>query len=254
MEDLLRAGDPEGGSRWSGVTSGVMQAEASGRSGHHRQGGFALLVVLWTVALLALVIGHIAASARSSLGRTAALRAGAEAEAAAAGQVRYRQPFATLAELGLVAGMTPDVLARLTPYVTVHAEEPVNLKVTAPVVVQVLRATASDQGLLVVQPGAPLLARIAVEVTVPGADNAAAECAAADPCGPGGGRVGWQGLADVALVAALSAIAGSRWPVRIFPASLPWCWTHSTWFLRRLTLLVSASSTIAAWVCIMHMR
>jgi general secretion pathway protein K len=53
-----------------------------------RQAGFALLIVLWTVALLALIGTAITSAARSAAARSAELRAAAEAQAAADGLAR----------------------------------------------------------------------------------------------------------------------------------------------------------------------
>jgi general secretion pathway protein K len=58
------------------------------RDGRGRQ-GFALLIVLWTLGLLALLIGHLTASARTQLALAETARNEAEAEAAADGAVQH---------------------------------------------------------------------------------------------------------------------------------------------------------------------
>ena len=229
-----------------------------------RERGFVLLIVLWTVALLALVSSHVTATARNALASAAALRTGAEAEAAADGLVReamlrlldpsakhwsadgvphqgrlprggssvvtivdeasrinpstapaevmvgllravgvdkgragglasmivdwhslagtagqrlatyrgaglqYIPPsagFFSLDELALVVGMTPDVVARLAPYVTVHTAGPVNRLVADPLVLAVLRETLPAQE--AEQTGPPVV-RIIAQVKLPG--------------------------------------------------------------------------------------
>jgi general secretion pathway protein K len=52
-----------------------------------RQGGFALLIVLWTLVLIALVVAHLASTARTEARISANLRTNAQAEALADGAV-----------------------------------------------------------------------------------------------------------------------------------------------------------------------
>ena len=59
------------------------------------------------------------------------------------------QPFRSLDELGLVIGMTPDILARIRPYLSVFTNGPLEVAHAAPLVQEVVRTLEG------VQPQAP---------------------------------------------------------------------------------------------------
>jgi general secretion pathway protein K len=229
------------------------------------QRGFVLLVVLWTVAMLALMGSHITAAARGAMARAGALRAGAEAAATADGLLaeamfrlldssprhwtadglprriglprgqgevlitseagRINPSFATVplmlallravgapaaqatplanainewhllgdanpvpylaarlpylppggkfldvGELGLVAGMTPDLLDRLAPHLTVQSDGRIDPAAADPLVARVLQAVGADQRLQLPDAGGPVLVRIAAHAVLPGGE------------------------------------------------------------------------------------
>jgi general secretion pathway protein K len=225
-----------------------------------------LLVVLWTVALLALIGSHIASSARGSVTRSTAFRAAAEAGTAADGLAKqaifgllarssgrwradgieravplaggsativvgdaagrinpgaaspalmaallgrvgadrttagrigaavaawhvaasdpgaaiepYRNAgiawsppgarFLSNDELLMVLGMTPDILARLAPYISVYTDGRVDMAKTSPLVAGVLQAAGEDRP-PPPDEHAPLIADIVARVTLHGA-------------------------------------------------------------------------------------
>lgn len=232
-----------------------------------RQAGFALLIVLWTLALLALIGSHITATAHAMLTRGAALRAAAQASAAADGAVfqaifhlldgparrwpsdgvartvrvatgtatvtiedasgrinpntappallaallrrlgadgtraervaagvaewrdagavaggnaaaRYAaaglpyaplgERFQTTHELGLVLGMTPDLLARMVPYVSVYTDGRIDPAKASPLVASVLRDAGADRT-PPPEETAPRVVEITAIITLPGA-------------------------------------------------------------------------------------
>ena len=55
------------------------------------------------------------------------------------------QPFASTAELGLVAGMTPALLARLMPYMSVYTAGPLNFVQADPVIQQAVRVSGGSE-------------------------------------------------------------------------------------------------------------
>jgi general secretion pathway protein K len=232
-----------------------------------RQRGFALLLVLWTMALLALLGGHLVAAARSATGQSMALRAAAEAETEADGLIEeaiFRllaqgpghwladgvarpvrlahgaaevmiqnhagrinpssaapellrallrgvgvdqqqagrlagaivawhiigggaasaapyaaaglpygppgQPFQSIDELGLVFGMTPDLLARLAPHLSVHTDGRVDLAWADPLVAQAVQQAGGGAAVGgAADEEAALVAEITVRVALPGA-------------------------------------------------------------------------------------
>lgn len=236
------------------------------RSAAAGERGFALLIVLWTLALLALIGSHITASAHGMLVRAASLRAAAEAEAVADGLVEqeifhlmdpsqrrwqadgivrpvvvpggsglvviednagrinpgsasaplmaalmrrvgmdqagaeriaasladwhkagtpggpgaspYRaaglnwapsnERFATDEEMALVLGMTPDILTRLAPYVSVHTDGTVNIARASPTVAGALLDAGADRP-PPANDGGPLVVDITAKVTLHGA-------------------------------------------------------------------------------------
>jgi general secretion pathway protein K len=224
--------------------------------------GFALLVVLWTVAVLALLGSHITAAARAATARAAALRGGAVAAATVDGLVHeaifrlldpsprhwaadgvphrvtlarghadvlltseagrinpsfapapllqillhgvgvpeaqatalaaairdwhligaanpapyqaahlpYLPPgekFLDVGELGLVAGMTPELLARLAPFLTVYTDGRVDAAQADPLVARVLQAAGAEQRLQAPDPGGAMVVRIAAHAALP---------------------------------------------------------------------------------------
>jgi general secretion pathway protein K len=230
------------------------------------QRGFALLIVLWTLALLALIGSHITAAAHGMLTRGASMRAAAEVSAAADGLVEqaifglldpssrhwpadgvvrpvrvaggtgvvvieddagrinpgaaspglmtalmrrvgvdqtdaqrvaaslsewhsagspggpgaspYRaaglpwgpanERFYTNDEMALVLGMTPDILKRLAPYVSVHTDGRVDIAKASPLVARVLQDAGADRP-PAVDDHALLVVDITASVTKPGA-------------------------------------------------------------------------------------
>ncbi len=225
-----------------------------------RDHGFALLVVLWTLALLALLGSHVTATARNATARASAIRAGAEAQVAAEGLVRQaifrlldssprrwtadsrpheahrdgrrevvtiedhagrinpnatppalmaallkqvgvadpaaaglaqsiaewrsygsaqayaaaglswappREPFATINEMALVRGMTPEVLDRLRPHITVYTDGRVDLGKASALVGQLL-LSVGDSRPPPPQESTILIAEISALATVPG--------------------------------------------------------------------------------------
>lgn len=247
-----------------------------------REGGFALLVVLWTVALLSLLVDRFATTARNEATRAAALRAAAQASAVADGLVdvalfhlldnstnhwladgqlhpvdlprgaavvtitdhagrinpngaspvllaallrrlgeseaRARQiatsvsewsaipgtsswtntatarylaagltwgppgePFATIDELSLVMGMTPDLLASARPYLTVYTDGRLNIANAAPLVAQALADLGAIRPPVPTDKGTLLIAEIHVDVTWPGASVVRNVVARIDP-------------------------------------------------------------------------
>lgn len=230
--------------------------------GGARQGGFVLLVVLWTVALLALLGGHVIEAGRMATGRAAALRAGAVAGATAEGLVheaifhvldhaaqrpvpngppqriklargtgevtvaseagRINLSFATpallaallravgqpaaqattlanaiyewhaagrsrsaayaaarlpyappgeaffdLNEVLLIPGMTPDLLGRLSPYVSVHGDGHWDAALADPLVVRLVQALDSTQRPQPPDKDGPVVLRITATARLP---------------------------------------------------------------------------------------
>ena len=62
------------------------------------------------------------------------------------------KPFEHLDELGLVLGMTPELLARVTPYLTLYHEGEPDVREAAPPVLQALRETT---GAVPIAPSGP---------------------------------------------------------------------------------------------------
>ena len=221
-----------------------------------------LLIVLWTVALLALIGSHITAGARAATAQAAALRAGAIAAATADGLVQeamfrlldpspkrwtadgvsrrivlprgggevlitneagrinpnftspavmvavlrsigvpeaqatplataiyqwhlpggtdpapyvaahlpYLPPgtkFLDTSELALVPGMTPELLARLAPHLSVQSDGKVDAAAADPLVRRVLQTLAADQRPQEPDTGTPLVLRISAHALLP---------------------------------------------------------------------------------------
>ena len=264
-----------------------------------REGGFALLLVLWSLALLALIGTQVAATGRSEALLAANLRGAALAEAAADGAVhlaifrllapeaqrwpadglarqvalpggaagllriesdqgkvnpnlapapllqalllqlgaepraatglaaaildwrsagprprpggakepQYRaagrdyappgRPFESLDELGLVLGMTPPLLARLAPFLSIHQGAEPDPRFAAPPVLQALRAAQGAEEELPADPDSTPVVTVTAAVALPG--GARFTRRAVLRLGPGGrgpgprGR-GWQVL------------------------------------------------------------
>ena len=71
------------------------------------------------------------------------------------------QPFRSMEELGLVMGMTPQLLARITPYFSVYATGPLELSHAAPLLREAVRALSGGQ-----TPTAPAAGRPTVVTVV----------------------------------------------------------------------------------------
>ena len=254
----------------TGQAAGLGVGRSAGRAAplalamtpRRRQRGMVLLVVLWTIAVLALIGSHITATARAAAARVGALRAGAVAGATAEGLLREaifrlldtsprrwtadgvprpvtlprgagevlitaksgrinpnfapvplllallravgvpqgraaalagaiaewhmlgtpnataylaarlpylpaRAPFRDLAELGLVAGMTPSILAALAPHLSVYSDGRVDAARADPLVLRVLQAVAADQRPAGSDAGAPQVLRISARAVLP---------------------------------------------------------------------------------------
>jgi len=227
-----------------------------------RQRGFVLLIVLWTVGLLALIGAHITANARSAAEQATSLRAAAVAAATADGLVHeaifhlldrserrwaadgvvhrivlargsgevvvsneagrinptsatiqtltamlgrlgvsaeqarllataiyewhvagganpaaysaahlpYLPPasqFLDVDELLLIPGMTPDLLARLDPHLSVYNDGYLDVTQADPLVIQVIQTLNATQRPQAPEPGAPLVARISAWARLP---------------------------------------------------------------------------------------
>ena len=262
---------------------------------HRREGGFALLLVLWSLALLALIGTHVTATGRAEAQLAANLRGAAAAEAAADGAVQlaifrllapaerrwaadgllrevalpggatallrieseqgkvnpnlagapllsalmqqlgavpraanglaaaildwrtpglrprpngakepqYRaagrdyappgRPFESLDELGLVLGMTPALLARLTPFLSVWQGGEPDPRLAAPAVLQAMRAAGGAEEELAADPDAAPAVGITATVVLPGGVRFTRW--AVVRLGPGGRNRPWQVLA-----------------------------------------------------------
>lgn len=150
-----------------------------------RQSGFVLLVVLWTVALLALLGGHIIGAARMATARAAGLRAGAVAGATADGLV-FEAIFHVLdpsAQRWAVDGVPRRIkLSRGTGTVTVTNEAGrINPSFAPPALLAaLLRAVGQPAA------RATSLAAAITEWHTAGRDRSAAYAAARLPYGPPG--------------------------------------------------------------------
>ena len=103
------------------------------------------------------------------------LPGGAKAPQYRAAGLPYAPPnenYHSPAELGLVLGMTPDVLARLSPHLSIWNLGQIDLSRADPVVVRAVQDTASDAAPPRPAPESPLppmLVEIVARVTLPGA-------------------------------------------------------------------------------------
>ena len=75
------------------------------------------------------------------------------------------QPFRSIDELGLVIGMTPDLLARLRPHLSVFAEGPLQASGADPVIQAALRSLGP--GAAAALPGAPRVLDVTVAAVAP---------------------------------------------------------------------------------------
>src|SRR5438270_50710 len=106
-----------------------------------RNGGFALIIVLWTLVLIGFIVAHMTASG----------------------------PTETLGELGRVLGMTPAVMIGIRPHLTLFGPPEPNPATTDPVVAAAL-ALSSTTGSLparqpIVQPGQASPDNLTVRIT-----------------------------------------------------------------------------------------
>jgi general secretion pathway protein K len=273
----------------------MRRAGAAGMGGGPgpREGGFALLLVLWSLGLLALIGTHVTATGRAEAQRAANLRGAAAAETAADGALyqaifqlrdaspgrwwpdgvtrevtlpggalaairieseqgkvnpnlatprllqalllqlgaeprvaaglaaaildwrtsglrprpngakepQYRaagrdyappgRPFESLEELGLVLGMTPSLLARLAPFLSIYQGGEPDPRLAHPVVLQAMRAAGADDD-LAADPDATPVVTITAIALLPGGARFVRQ--AQVRLGPGGRGRGWQVL------------------------------------------------------------
>ncbi len=78
-------------------------------------------------------------------------------------------PFQSLDELGLVLGMTPDLLARLTPYLSIYHDGDPDPRLAAPAVLAAIRAATGLPP--VIAPGAPAESVVDIAASVAGPDG-----------------------------------------------------------------------------------
>jgi general secretion pathway protein K len=156
--------------------------------------------------LLAALLQQLGAEPRAATGlaaaildwRTAGLRprpGGAkEAEYRAAGRDHAPpgRPFESLEELGLVLGMTPALLARLSPFLSIHQGAEPDPRLAAPPVLLALRAAQGGEEDLAADPDAAPVVAISAAVALPG--GARFTRRAVVRLGPGGRGRGWQVL------------------------------------------------------------
>ena len=122
--------------------------------------GFALLLVLWSLVALTSITAMLLSRGREDVKLASNLRLAAFAETLADSGVHealfrlldlaeYRAagrnygppgtPFRTTEELGLVLGMTPDLLARLSPHVSVLQDNEPDPAIADPIVLSALQ-------------------------------------------------------------------------------------------------------------------
>src|SRR5208282_4409974 len=154
-----------------------MSRRSSSPAFRRPNGGFALIIVLWTLVLIAFIVVHLTANARTEIRIASNLVANAVAQAAADGAIfeaifnqsdpqpdqrwpvdgKAREltignsrvtlrldygppvaPLETLDELGRVLGMTPATLAAIRPHLTLFGPPQPSAATTDPVVAAAL--------------------------------------------------------------------------------------------------------------------
>src|SRR5437773_2437588 len=110
-----------------------------------RNGGFALIIVLWTLVLIGFIVAHLTASGRTEI-RIAGNRA------AGLDYGRPSAPFETLGDLGRVLGMTPAVMIGIRPHLTLFGPPEPNPATTDPVVAAALALSSTTGSLPARQP------------------------------------------------------------------------------------------------------
>lgn len=132
--------------------------------------------------LLAALLGQLGAEPRAAAGLAAAIldwrSAGMRPRPNGAKEPQYRaagrawappgRPFESLEELGLVLGMTPALLARLTPFLSLHQGGDPDPRLAHPVLLQAMRDAEGGEEALAAELDATPVVTIAATAVLPG--------------------------------------------------------------------------------------
>ena len=160
---------------------------------------------LATAPLLAALLLQLGAEPRTATGLAAAIldwrTAGQRPRPGGAKEPQYRaagrawappgRPFESIDELGLVLGMTPPLLARLAPFLSIHQGAEPDLRFAAPPVLLALRAVPGAEEDLTADPDAAPVVTVTAAVALLG--GARFTRRAVVRLGPGGRGTGGQG-------------------------------------------------------------